>query len=255
MDRRRRLRSAPDFINPDGLAFDANGNLFIADDGVPDVVEIPNTGTAGAFVAGTQKTVISSSTLFGGTALANATGLPWDRMAHSTSPIHSRNRRVVFWNPIIGQSGVTLATAAIGLKSSWGIAVDSSSSLYVADLYDERCPHRFASAGAISTITPPNVAQAAGVAVDASGSLLVSDAPTGNIVRVPDFSGTLTTASAITIETIAPQAYAMSLDSQGNLYVGGGHSAKQPTRSNAPRRRSISAPSRMASRTPQRSTS
>ncbi len=78
-------------------------------------------------------------------------------------------------------------------------------------------------AGAISTVTPPNVTQAVGVAVDASGSVLVSDASTGNIVRVPDLSGTLTIASAITIETFAPQAYAMSLDSQGNLYVGGGH--------------------------------
>ena len=208
-------------INPDGLAFDANGNLFIADDGVPDVVEIPNTGTAGAFVAGTQKTVISSSTLFGGTALANATALavgPNGALYISDNG----NKRVVFWNPIVGQSGVTLATAANGLKSSWGIAVDSSSSLYVADstMNDVLI---VSPAGAISTITPPNVTQAVGVAVDASGSLLVSDASTGNIVRVPDLSGTLTTASAITIETIAPQAYAMSLDSQGNLYVGGGH--------------------------------
>ena len=133
------------------------------------------------------------------------------------------NKRVVFWNPIIGQSGVTLATAANGLKSSWGIAVDSSSSLYVADstMNDVLI---VSPAGAISTVTPPNVTQAVGVAVDASGSLLVSDdLRAGNIVRVPDLSGTLTTASAITIETIAPQAYAMSLDSHGDLYVGGGH--------------------------------
>jgi len=208
-------------INPDGLAFDVNGNLFIADDGVPDVVEIPNTGTAGAFVAGTQKTVISSSTVFGGTALADATALAVG--PNGTLYISDNgNKRVVFWNPIVGQAGVTPATAANGLKSSWGIAVDSSSNLYVADstMNDVLI---VSAAGSISTITPPNVTQAVGVAVDASGSVLVSDASTGNIVRVPDLSGTLTTASAITIETIAPQAYAMSLDSQGDLYVGGGH--------------------------------
>jgi len=208
-------------VNPDGLAFDANGDLFIADDGVPDVVEIPNTGTAGAFVAGTQKTIISSSTTFGGTALANATALAVG--PNGTLYISDNgNKRVVFWNPIVGQSGVTLATAANGLKSSWGIAVDSSSNLYVADstMNDVLI---VSAAGSISTIAPPNVTQAVGVAVDASGSVLVSDASTGNIVRVPDLSGTLTTAQAITIETIAPQAYAMSLDSHGDLYVGGGH--------------------------------
>jgi sugar lactone lactonase YvrE len=208
-------------INPDGLAFDANGNLFIADDGVPDVVEIPNTGAAGAFVAGTQKTVISSSTTFGGTALADATALAVG--PNGTLYISDNgNKRVVFWNPVVGQAGVTLATAANGLKSSWGIAVDSSSNLYVADSTQNEV-FIFSPAGAISTVTPPNVTQAVGVAVDASGSVLVSDASTGNIVRVPDLSGTLTPASAITIETIAPQAYAMSLDSQGDLFVGGGH--------------------------------
>ena len=209
------------FINPDGLAFDANGNLFIADDGVPDVVEITNTGAAGAFVAGTQTTVIPSSTVFGGTALADATALAVG--PNGTLYISDNaNKRVVFWDPITGQSGVTPATAANGLKSSWGIAVDSSSNLYVADSTLNEVLI-FSPAGTISTIAPPNVTQAVAVAVDASGSVLVSDAATGNIVRVPNLSGTLTPAQAITVESIAPQAYAMSLDSQGDLYVGGGH--------------------------------
>ena len=142
-------------INPDGLAFDANGDLFIADDGVPDVIEIPNTGSAGAFVAGTQETVISSSTVFGGTALADATALavgPDGTLYISDNA----NKRVVFWNPIIGQSGVTPATAANGIKSPWGIAVDSSNNLYVADSTLNEV-FIFSPAGTISTITAPNV--------------------------------------------------------------------------------------------------
>jgi len=206
---------------PDGLAFDANGNLYIADDGVPDVVEISNTSTTGSFTAGTQTTVIPSTAVFGGTALANATALavgPSGTLYISDNG----NKRVVFWNPVVGQAGVTLATAANGLKSPWGVAVDSSSNLYVADSTLNEVLV-FSPAGTFSTVAPPNVTQAVGVAVDASGSILVSDGSTGNIVRIPDLSGTLTPSQAITIETIAPQAYAMSLDSQGDLYVAGGH--------------------------------
>ena len=203
--------------SPAALAFDVNGNLFVADDGVPDVVEIPNTGTTGAFAAGTQSTVVSSTTLFGGTALASATGLAVG--PNGTLYISdTANKRVVYWNPIIGQSGVTLATAANGIKAPAGLAVDSSSNLYVADSTLDQVLI-FSAAGTISTITPPNVTEAVGVAVDASGSVLVADAGTGNIVRIPDLSGTLTTGSAITIETVAPQASSLSMDSQGNVYV------------------------------------
>jgi sugar lactone lactonase YvrE len=205
------------FTTPNGLAFDANGNLFVADDGVPDVVEIPNTGTTGAFAAGTQSTVVGSTTLFGGTALASATGLAVG--PNGTLYISDTgNKRVVFWNPIVGQSGVTLATAANGVKAPAGLAVDSSSNLYVADSTLNEVLI-FSPAGAISTIAPPNVTEADGVAVDASGSVLVADAGTGNIVRIPDLSGTLTTSNAATIETLAGGAYSLWMDSQGNLYV------------------------------------
>jgi sugar lactone lactonase YvrE len=204
-------------VTPDALAFDANGNLFIADDGLPGVVEIANSGTAGAFVAGTQSTVVSTSAAPGGVALASATGLAIgpEGTLYISDPV---NKRVIFYNPLTGQAGVTLANASNGITLPAGLAVDASGGLYVADSSLNEVLTS-STAGVFGSITPPNVTKATGVAVDASGSLFVADGLTGNIVRIPNLSGTLTTGSAITLETVPSGASSLSMDSQGNIYA------------------------------------
>ncbi|MFP5206028.1 MAG: hypothetical protein ACLGSH_11780, partial [Acidobacteriota bacterium] len=103
------------FMTPDALVFDANGDLFIADNGLMEVVEIPNTGTKGAFAAGTQMTLVSSTELFGGQALGSAAGLAIG--AKGTLYISDpQNNRVVYYDLVNSQSGVTLATKANGLS-------------------------------------------------------------------------------------------------------------------------------------------
>ena len=211
------------FVKPYALAFDANGDLFVADNGVPDVVEIANTGTTGAFAAGTQTTVVSSTMTFNGAALKNAEALALG--PNGTLYISDTgNSRVVSYNLLNGQGGVTLATSANGLSGPSGLAVDSSGNLYVADLSNDLIDI-ISSAGVVSTVAPPNVTQPLGVAVDASGSLIVGDGSSSNIVRIPNLSGTLTTSKAVTIETVSPQVSSLWMDPFGDLYVasaGGG---------------------------------
>ncbi len=209
--------SVGSFTEPEALAFDANGNLFIADNGVPDIDEIPNTGATGAFAAGTQIIVIPSTMVFGGAALTSPLGLAFgpDGTLYISD---TNNKRVVSFNSTSSSAGVTSATAANGLMAPMGVAVDASGNLYVADSGSNEV-FIFSPAGTFSTVVPPNVTQAVGVAVDASGSVLVADAASGNIVRIPDLSGMLTTASAVTIETVSPQASSLSMDSLGDVYV------------------------------------
>ncbi len=220
------------FTAPAALAFDAKGNLFVGDNGGPDVVEIPNTGTTGAFVAGTQQTLVSSSSTFGGVALKEAEALavgPRGTLYISDTG----NKRVVSYNILTGQAGVTLAQSVIegvsspsGLENPQGLAVDASGNLYVADASLDEIVI-VSSAGAVSSVTPPNVTSATGVAIDASGSLIVADSANGNLVRIPNLSGTLSAGSALTIETISPQASSLWMDQLGDLYVAsaGGKSA------------------------------
>ena len=210
------LNSVGSFTTPAALALDANGNLFIADRGVPALYEIPNKGTTGAFVAGTQSTVVASSTAIGGTPLGDPVGLAVgpDGVVYIAD---STNSRVVTYNPLTGATGVTAATAASGLKTPAGLAVDASGNLYIAD---DSLNQVFIFAGdKISTLAPSSVKETEGVAVDASGSVLIADKSTGNIVRVPLSSGTLDTSKAILIEKNPQSAQSIWLDAAGNLYT------------------------------------
>lgn len=205
------------FVNPSALAFDANGDLFIADDGLPAVLEIANTGTTGAFAAGTQSTVVSNTATLGGTALGSATGLAVGPMG-TLYISDTANKRVVFYDPITGQAGLTLASAANGLSSPMGLAVDGSGDLYVADSSVNKI-FEVSSIGVVTSVAPPNVTKASGVAVDASGSLFVSDAGAGNIVLIPNSGGSLSTSGAAIVETVGSQASSLWMDSKGDLYA------------------------------------
>jgi len=204
------------FVNPTALTFDANGNLFIADDGVPAVLEIANAGTTGAFVAGTQSTVVSNKAVPGGVALGSAMGIAVG--ARGTLYISdTSNKRVVFYNAITGQAGLTLASAANGLVSPMGLAVDGAGDLFVADSGANKV---FAvwSSGVVSSVTPPSVTQASGVAVDPSGNMFVADAGSGSVVLIPYSAGTFSTSGAATVETVGTQASSLWMDASGNLY-------------------------------------
>jgi sugar lactone lactonase YvrE len=123
------------------------------------------------------------------------------------------NSRVVSYDLVTGQTAVAITE----LKNPWGVAVDASSNIYVADTGNGNVLVDIA--GAQSTLTVPGITAPWGVAVDPSGSLVVSDHTSGNIVRVPNMSGTLTTASALTIEKNPSSALGIALDTLGDLYT------------------------------------
>ena len=203
---------ATGFGAPAATALDANGNLYVADFNNNDVIKIANTNTAGGFTAGTKTTLVSSTVLFGGSALNQPSGLAFG--ADGTLYIADLgNGRVVTYSPASGQTGVALT----GLTDPWGVAVDSANNLYVANTGGGNVV--IDVAGVESTLSPTGAGHPWGIAVDASGSLVVSDKATGNIVRVPDESGTLTVADTILIEKNPLSGLGIALDVAGNLYT------------------------------------
>jgi sugar lactone lactonase YvrE len=198
------------FVEPAATAFDANGNLYIADFSTDEVVEIPDV--SGALAPASQSILIPATMVFDGLALSKPSGLavgPDGRLYIADLG----NSRVVSYDLITGQTAVPLA----GLKNPWGIAVDPSNNLYVADTGNGNV--LVDVAGAQTTLTVPGVSAPWGVVIDPSGSLIVSDHATGNIVWVPNVSGTLTTANSVMIEKNPSSALGIALDTLGNLYT------------------------------------
>ena len=201
------------FSTPADTAVDTAGNLYVADTGNNQIVEIPTAaGTPGKAVV-----VLSSSTKIGGMALSGPTGLAIgdDGILYISD---TGNNRVVTYNPANGVTGVR----ATGLNTPGGIAVDTADTLYVANAGTgsggniEVFP---GGGGTVVTLTPSGVTLPVAVAVEPSGSLFVSDGPSGSIIRISNENGVLNASDAMRIESHPKSGGGIAIDSTGNLYT------------------------------------
>jgi hypothetical protein len=113
-----------------------------------------------------------------------------------------------------GINASTTITVGSGFNQPSAIAMDSSGDLFVADgstLYE-------VTPESVQTpITTSLAGSVTGLAVDASGSVLVSES--GGILRIPSISGTLSVNSAGSLDSTITAPTSVALDQTGNLYV------------------------------------
>ncbi len=174
-----------------------------ADAGLYDSV----TGTANvtALVPPTVTTVAASGRTPGGATL-NAVIHPQGNLLDA---LFQYDRSTNF----AGETIVSTLAGAGQFNGPWGVAVDASGTVYVADTVNN-CIFKVTAAGVVTTLAGSDQFNSPqGVAVDASGNVYVADVGYNCIFKV-------TAAGVVT--TLADQFYSpqgVAVDASGNVYV------------------------------------
>lgn len=246
---------AASFSNPNGLALDAAGNVYVADQLNNAIRKITATGVvttlSGNGISGrTNTSGIGVSALYNG-----PTGVAVDAAAAAVYVADFGNneiRKVVTATGASNGTVTVLAGSATGLTGSAngtgtaatfngpaGVAVDATGSVYVAD-FNNNSIRKITATGVVTTLAGSNKAGNAdgtgtaasfngprGVAVDAAGNVYVADA-NNNLIRkitatgvVTTLAGTGSAGNASGAGNTASFSYpsGVAVDAAGNVYV------------------------------------
>ena len=245
--------TAASLRSPAGVAVDAAGNLYIADQLNQRIRKVDAGGTI-TTVAGNGAVGFSGDNGAATAAsLAAPTGVALDAAGnlYIADQSNQRIRKVdaggtittVAGNGTPGFAGDNGAATAARLGSPTGVAVDAAGNLYIADLNNQRI-RKVDAGGTITTVagngtggfsgdngsaTAASLRSPAGVAVDAAGNLYIADQGNQRIRKV-DAGGTISTVAgngtagysgdngpATAASLSSP--YSVAVDAAGNLYI------------------------------------
>jgi len=208
---------------PFDVAFDANGNAYIADAYNHRIRRVDANGTLSTF-AGTGSESFSGD---GGPATQAALRSPYGVDVDLNGNVYFAGRHYMRIRRI-DTAGIITTVAGNGLESYSGdggpatqaslripvkVSIDAAGNMYIADMHNHRI-RRVDSSGIITTIagtgtagfsgdggaaTQTQLNYPAGVAVDAAGNVYIADANNHRIRRI-DSSGTIATIAGAGIE-------------------------------------------------------
>jgi sugar lactone lactonase YvrE len=240
-------------FRPTGLAFDAMGNMYIADQGNQRIRKVNTSGIIST-IAGNGTQSFSGD---GGQATAATLNNPQNLCIDASGNLYiadkdnNRIRRVspsgiittVAGNGIHGYSGDGIAATASQLSGPYNMSFDAVGNMYIADCYNYRI-RKVNTAGIISTVagnglgnysgdggaaTSAELYWPAGVIFDGGGNMYISDFGTDRI-RMVNTAGIISTIAgngtwayagdgglATAAELNGP--YSITFDASGNLYI------------------------------------
>jgi sugar lactone lactonase YvrE len=242
---------------PNGVAVDASGNLFIADEWNQRIRRVEAATGVITTVAGNGTAGFSGD---GGTAtsasLARPTGVAVDAAGNLfiADQWNYRIRRVEATTGVIttvagdgrqGFGGDGGAATSASLNTPTRVAVDGSGNLFIADYGNARIRRVEAASGVITTVagngiwgfggdggaaTSANLYFPYGLAVDGSGNLFIADYGNVRVRRVEAASGVITTVAGDGTRGFSEDGGAatsaslngplgVAVDASGNLFI------------------------------------
>jgi sugar lactone lactonase YvrE len=237
------------FYQPWGLALDAAGNLYVADDQNARIREITPAAVVST-IAGDGNHSFSNGAALGGAEFLSPTGVAVDASGNViiADPSSYRVRKLSGGSvsTLAGQGGAALVDgtgAAAYFNQPQGVAVDASGTIYVAD-YNDNAIRTITAGGVVKTLAnnggvfgyqngPAATAyfnQPSAVAVDGAGNVYVADTQNNAIRKisagvVSTFAGapppTGVAGSQDGTGTAARffNPYGVTVDSNGNVFV------------------------------------
>ena len=242
---------------PRGIAVDASGNIYIADANADRIRMVTKSTGIITTVVGNGIQGFSGD---GGPATSASmyypNGVAFDASENMYIPDLYNNRirmvtkstgiiTTVAGNGIQGYTGDGGPATSAGLYLPYGIAVDASGNIYIADALNERVRMVTKSSGIITTVAGNGIQGYAGdggpatsaglyypncVAVDASGNIYFSDGSTDRVRKVTKSTGIITTVAGNGIKGysgdggLATSAsfngpYCFAVDASGTIYI------------------------------------
>jgi sugar lactone lactonase YvrE len=198
--------------SPSAMVVDPAGDVFVADTGNHQIVEVNAYGTA---------SVLTISGL--SPALVSPTGIAIDGLGNLyITDADVSNSRVVRVSS--SGAGSVISTGAVLLASPKGVALDQAGDIFIADTGNNRIVEvtsgGSASVLAISGLTSPATLNTPmGLAVDTAGNLYIADSMNNRVVKVAagGTAGALVSTGELDPALNAPSGVAV--DRIGNIYI------------------------------------
>jgi len=191
---------------PAAMAVDSAGNVYIADSGNNQIVEVTASGT---------------TSVLGFPGLSPALSLPFGLAVDATGDLFvadGGNNRIV---ELSGGVASVVNLGGLTLNNPTKLAFDAAGDLYIADSVNNRII-KIPAGGSAAVLTITGLGTAlnfpSGLAFDVSGNLFIADATNNRIVKVT--TGGVGSALTITgLSTGLSNPLGVAVDGFGNVYI------------------------------------